>query len=389
MPAAIRNPTPEWLKAENASVFDPAWKRIARAAGHLIGADDPQAQVLGLMAPLVPEGQATVGPVVKAAQAVAGKVKASPVVEALTKRIKAFHGSPHDFAPEAGAPLGRFKSANIGTGEGAQAYGHGLYFAENEATARAYRDDLAKAVPAFGGTAVATPAESMAHDILSKYDPSAAMKVVDDYAKNGIFKGPNEAKAIAAVREAITRNSGKVADVAKQGKMYEVGINADPAQMLDWDTPLRGQPAITEKFKTELDAMRQSRVGQASQWGTPSPEDLAAYTTQADEQVGNLTGRDLYEHIADGTDATNRGSMPYADRRIAASERLKQSGIPGIKYLDQGSRADGAGTSNYVMFDDKIIDIMRKYGVLGAAGLGAASQPDVRQQLMERMQGNR
>ena len=39
------------------------------------------------------------------------------------KGIKAYHGSPHDFD--------RFDLSKIGTGEGAQAYGHGLYFAEN------------------------------------------------------------------------------------------------------------------------------------------------------------------------------------------------------------------------------------------------------------------
>ena len=41
--------------------------------------------------------------------------------------IKAYHGSPHDFD--------RFDLSKIGTGEGAQAYGHGLYFAENEGVA--------------------------------------------------------------------------------------------------------------------------------------------------------------------------------------------------------------------------------------------------------------
>ena len=34
------------------------------------------------------------------------------------------------------------RTENIGTGEGAQAYGHGLYFAEREGTAKAYRDNL-------------------------------------------------------------------------------------------------------------------------------------------------------------------------------------------------------------------------------------------------------
>ena len=46
--------------------------------------------------------------------------------------IKAYHGSPHDFE--------RFDLSKIGTGEGAQAYGHGLYFAENEGVAKGYRE---------------------------------------------------------------------------------------------------------------------------------------------------------------------------------------------------------------------------------------------------------
>jgi hypothetical protein len=48
--------------------------------------------------------------------------------------MKAFHGSPHDFD--------KFSTAQIGTGEGAQAYGHGLYFAESEDVARGYRNTL-------------------------------------------------------------------------------------------------------------------------------------------------------------------------------------------------------------------------------------------------------
>ncbi len=41
--------------------------------------------------------------------------------------------------------------------------------------------------------------------------------------------------------------------------------------------------------------------------------------------------------------------------------RLKQAGIPGIRYLDQGSRGAGAGTSNYVVFDDSLLSILGKY----------------------------
>ena len=48
--------------------------------------------------------------------------------------IRAYHGSPYDFD--------KFDLSKIGTGEGAQAYGKDLYFAENPATAKVYKDSL-------------------------------------------------------------------------------------------------------------------------------------------------------------------------------------------------------------------------------------------------------
>src|SRR5215471_9850062 len=61
-------------------------------------------------------------------------------VQAATEGIRAYHGSPHQFE--------RFDISKIGTGEGAQAYGHGLYFAENPKVAQSYRDVLS------GGTRI-------------------------------------------------------------------------------------------------------------------------------------------------------------------------------------------------------------------------------------------
>lgn len=60
------------------------------------------------------------------------------------RHIPAYHGTPHTFAAEEGAPLGKFSTDKIGTGEGAQAYGHGLYFAEKKSVAEWYRDKLVK-----------------------------------------------------------------------------------------------------------------------------------------------------------------------------------------------------------------------------------------------------
>ena len=48
----------------------------------------------------------------------------------------AWHGSPHDFV--------EFLLSAIGTGEGAQAHGWGLYFAKNRRTSEGYKKRLAK-----------------------------------------------------------------------------------------------------------------------------------------------------------------------------------------------------------------------------------------------------
>ena len=48
--------------------------------------------------------------------------------------LRVWHGSPHDFD--------KFSLDHIGTGEGAQAYGHGLYFAEEADVARGYEQAL-------------------------------------------------------------------------------------------------------------------------------------------------------------------------------------------------------------------------------------------------------
>jgi hypothetical protein len=50
--------------------------------------------------------------------------------------ITAFHGTPHKFD--------KFDINKVGTGEGATAYGHGLYFAENQKVADAYAKELGK-----------------------------------------------------------------------------------------------------------------------------------------------------------------------------------------------------------------------------------------------------
>jgi len=43
--------------------------------------------------------------------------------------------------------------------------------------------------------------------------------------------------------------------------------------------------------------------------------------------------------------------------------RPKGAGIKGIKYKDGFSRGAEGGTSNYVVFDENLISISKKYGI--------------------------
>jgi len=88
--------------------------------------------------------------------------------------------------------------------------------------------------------------------------------------------------------------------------------------------------------------------------------------TLINEYLGNATR-------ADKTGGQLVQGMKGANQSADFSQQLREAGIPGIRYLDQGSRGAGEGSSNYVVFDDKLIEILRKYGLLGpTAGLAAA-----------------
>lgn len=128
--------------------------------------------------------------------------------------------------------------------------------------------------------------------------------------------------------------------------MYEVNIKADPADFLDWDRPLSQQsPNVMDAFKA---------VGRS---------DLL-------DEVTPYTARDALEKL--GTRRLKDG-QPSHEMMNEASAALREAGIPGIKYLDQGSRGAGEGSRNYVVFDDSLVEILRKYGLAGLSMLGGAA----------------
>jgi hypothetical protein len=144
------------------------------------------------------------------------------------------------------------------------------------------------------------------------------------------------------------KTSGIVPQVGPAGSMYQVGINADPAHFLDWDAPLSEQhPKVQAALNPILDPM-------AKAYGS------GPLTTQT---VG-----DTFKRL--------EGKLGAPEM----AQQLSDAGVPGIKYLDAGSRGTGDGTRNYVVFSPENIDILKRYGLPAALGTGAlagaAATPD-------------
>jgi len=287
----------------------------------------------------------------------------------LRRLIRAYHGSPHSFS--------RFDASKIGTGEGAQAYGHGLYFAGNEDVADGYRAVLAgKYPPILIGDLPVEEAIAALPDIddrlrsryIARELPLVASRV---YGMTDLDDALIRQATLVRMREAAEEGGmpflgpehldsllrGRGMRLGKRpGHMYEVEIGYPEEALLDHDspfmTPAGGVAAeVLRAHNSAAISPRTLREIQSGEWRfiSPSPQYGSPYQRAASELHGLARTQD-------------------------GAAALAEAGIPGIRYLDQGSRSAGEGTRNYVMFpgtEDRI-RILRKYGLLPPlAGAGA------------------
>tara|TARA_R100001224_G_scaffold105774_1_gene79744 strand:+ start:1540 stop:2994 length:1455 start_codon:yes stop_codon:yes gene_type:complete len=261
--------------------------------------------------------------------------------------IIAFHGS--------GADFDEFRLEMIGTGEGAQAYGYGLYFTDSEDIAKFYRDAMARDKGTIAGVAVDTyrnPEEavsawrSAAKDLPTELQDSVASKlairlnideILDDMEVDFFGEYKNEVKDLL--------NKGT-------GKMYKVGLAPKPDELLDYDLPLSQQPKMLKKIKAGI--------------ASAIDENVAQFLKEINIDPAVSTGGDLEKAL----DGLALGPNAHGTKELASF------GIPGIKYRAAGSRGantkDDAAQMNYVIFDDKAVNIMEKYGIVGPVAVTAA-----------------
>ena len=274
--------------------------------------------------------------------------------------LDVYHGTPHTFDPEEGAPLGRFRSSKIGTGEGAQAYGYGLYLAESPGTAKTYQINLSSGndprdwiheVATILGKDKKFGQQDIVNE-LRRYEQTSALadnpKIISltkrmaegyEWSKTGGETWTND--ALRAIKQLD-------ADLPKPpaGRFYKVDLpDAKIEQMLDWDKPLSEQPAAVQSALKNAGLIDfENNIG-------ISPSGEIRNLGWA-KNVGSLRGEELYRRLVEKNFSTKKEVTTQARKQseAEASQFLSSIGIPGIKYLDAGSRDGGKGTRNFVVF---------------------------------------
>ena len=170
----------------------------------------------------------------------------------LPRDMVAHHGTPHEWADD------RADISKIGTGEGAQAYGWGLYFAGKREVAEHYRKALGH--KRLINIARETydeyyDASEAAEELLDNPDLTAAdRELIEALSEDDWFGFEYPHQAISAAFRDIDNfdpSDRTRAAVKAQGRLYTVDIPEDGEYLL-WDKPLSEQP---EKVREAFDQL--------------------------------------------------------------------------------------------------------------------------------------
>lgn len=241
-----------------------------------------------------------------------------------------YHGTPHRFD--------KFSLKAMGTGEGAQAYGHGLYFAGKKEIAEYYRTALSNGVPVvkvnnrtIKGDVLNTIANRLAEksDTISKEDVLSEIdERLSQYASGGEVYAKWAIKELQDAKKKLEKSKQFVVELSgNKGNLYQADI-PDNNELLDWDKPLSEQPEIMAKLKVNQKA-----------------------TYLHNELSPDMTGQQVVDRLSRGL--TNRG----VTGKQQASEYLDSLGIPGLRYLDATARGKETESHNYVIWDENRITI--------------------------------
>lgn len=262
--------------------------------------------------------------------------------------IDALHSSPHDF--------NQFDISRIGSGEGNQMFGHGLYFSESPS------------VSGRGGTywnqfwnkMKSGPERSAATAMwANKFDEQKAIESLlsqhEYHVKHGTPGKYAYGEDIEQGHRELADQYMQAADMLREGKIagpktYEVKIYAHPDNLLDWDAPIYQQSEFVQNaVKNAIEYAKENAAN--------GPQSLIGNVVNSKQEATYAHPNKYLEH--DGA------SIQYMLQKVlgsaGASDALAQHGVKGIRYLDGNSRGGRGASRNYVIFNHDHVEIRRKY----------------------------
>jgi hypothetical protein len=245
---------------------------------------------------------------------------------------KAWHGTPYIF--------NKFGMKYIGTGEGAQAFGHGIYFTEKKGIAEFYAEkltDIQRVVEGLriNGNKLNTNnniEESIVRYIFAGHilKKSKLVKGLKKKKENAIDENKEYFSEMLKIANKIDFTSTK--------QIYEVDIWEDGKEdLISWDNP------INNKQKKKIIDGLYDKLPTAQ---TKIQNDKLRSQIKSVKDSFKLSGRETYLEISD-----------IIGSQKGASEFLNSIGIDGIQYKAEGGKSEA---NNYVVFDENAIDIVSR-----------------------------
>lgn len=234
---------------------------------------------------------------------------------------KAYHGSPYTFD--------HFDLGAIGTGEGAQGHGWGLYFAQDKQIAKTYKDTLSHHMYGDNDLQFNEEALNKLYSTLSDkahteadYDKLSVIEnILITHTEDDVLNNSDEMFDAEAIKWWKTQRERYLNKEYKESTLFEVDIPEDDV-LLDEKRNINEQP---KKVQQAVRKMYRS----------------LGYKTSALKYV---TGKEFYDTVA-----AEKGGQKEA------SEFINEHGIKGITY-------DGGNDGKcFVVFDDKAIRIINNY----------------------------
>ena len=303
-------------------------------------------------------------------------------------KIKAYHGSPHEFDI--------FDSSKIGTGVRAQNFGHGLYFGGEPAIGENY-----KAMAKLRTSPLPPEEGSIAYDMEMEHGYGKYFK--DDIKRHKKLAGPededygdelirNEIEPYAI--ETFTHPSGiqtfyefkdgsgyefdselmtLTPSGERKGYLYEVELDVKPEELLDHDAPISEQPdSLKEKVTNVLKEFYPNEDKLQAVLRANNLKLDSSFKRNLDDIMksggGNFVSSvEDYLKESDYLSPEELGKPSDYNHRKEASKLFSKHGIKGLKYKAYLNKP--AKKPNYVIYDDSLVNILKTLGVLGGIGV--------------------